>query len=548
MAAPVEIAVASEGKAFRMGIQNDVIKPLEDAETAIKNLAKPADKTSDTLDDMGRNGKKAGDRIETALEDAQKESDRTRRELEDLGDAMTRAGRKGADIEEGMRKGTDGAGEAVAEFKDEAVANLSETVSSFRGDAEDIAQIAQDTLGGVVGNLGPVGMAAGVAGAAGIGLIMGAIEEAKAKEQEFREQVAELAQVLMDTGDGGSEAIAAIAEKLRELAAPTDEGVESLAKLKEQAENSESGFKKLAQAYAGNADGLEKIIKKEREALDAMDNRSSRRSKSTRAEIGDRREIVASLEEQKKVIDEAAKAEEAWIAAGGPALEARASQLDTIQGELDESVGAWSEYVNAETGAIDPAAYIAAMQARMDATASFSGNVELIAEKFGLSFEESQAILDQGVDFAPMLQSIIDNGLDAEFAAKIQAAVGGGQEILDGNPLGTTVTADADVSGAEGSLQETAKDRTSGVTAVPDTKQAGGALDALVSKKRTATIGATASTGSASGALDRAARDRTAQITAVAQTWLAEQSLDRLTRPRTVHITADVRDREGRPA
>jgi hypothetical protein len=234
--------------------------------------------------------------------------------------------------------------------------------------------------------------------------------------------------------------------------------------------------------------------------------------------------VREGIEALKKEQEEATEIERLWHESGGAALEARAEQLEAIQGELENSISTWSDYQDAETGALDPGAYIAGMTARRESISNFNENVQTISKQFGLSQEETQAILDQGLDFAPGLQSIIDSGMSAAYATEIQAAVSGGQAVIDGTPITSTVTADADTSKAEGKLETAAEDRKTKIDATTDTKAVAADLDAV------------------------AAKTRNAKITASIDLAAAERSLTEfMNRSRTITITAKAVDREGRP-
>lgn len=480
--APVQIGVASETKAFRQGIETGVIKPLEDAE--------------DTLKEFGKAGNKSGDQLEAAMKDAQRETNDTRADLERLSDSVEQSAAKARRLGDGFKAGADDAGEAVSELGDEAKQNLSETVSSFRGDLEDIPQLIQDTFGGVVSSLGPAGLALGTAGAAGIGLIMGALEEAKQKEQEFRENVSELATVLIETGGEGSEAISAVADKLKELAAPTDEGAMSLQKIREQAKKGEIDFAELANAYAGAGGDLSKYIEKVDALADAEQDRTEKLKEGTGIRVPSYVKEVAAIESVSEELRDLAKEQEAaaeaerlWHESGAVALEARSVQMDTLQGELDDAIGSWTEYSDAEKKSTDPEGYLKNMRRRMRATNAFNENVQELAAAFGLSFEEQQAILDQGVDFAPMLQAIMDGGpeMQEQYATQIKSMLNGGQSIVDGQPM--TVNVNAETGDAEKQLTKVStQKRTAPIEAKSSTVKAHKQLDTFTDKKRTATV------------------------------------------------------------
>lgn len=521
MAKGIEIDIAANTRDFQRGTK-DVEKSLDKVADALDDVSKDADKTGrnigDEIKDGGKDAERAVDKLEKSFKDVAAAS---KRETRTAGDAMKR----------NMKEGADGAGEAITEWGDEAKQNIAETFSSFRGEAEDFAGIAQDTFGGVISALGPLGMAAGAAGALGIGMMMAEFEKSQEEAEEFRQLVADLAAEFIEAGGVGETSLGYIVDKLKELATTTDEGARNLREIYKDAEGSVSGFRRIADAYAGNTKELDKLIEREREHLELLDDQrrdtaltwDKERQAGVVEQAKAQERIVEGLENASEAAQDAKDAEEAWLASNGPLYEARAEQLDALQGELDEAIDGWDDYYDAETGATDPAAYIANMQARMDATANFNDNVQQLASDFGLSHEEIQAILDQGVDFAPMLQSIIDSGMGEEYATQIRSMLDGGQSIIDGTDLNTTVKADADTQTAETQLEDAADDRTADIKADAETKPAQTALDRVANKKYKATITASA---------DLAAADRA--IT------------NFVNRRRTAVITVEARDREGK--
>lgn len=184
-----------------------VAKGASDAEKTFRDL-------ENAVDDIGRGGRKVDD-LERAIDGVKDETRDAADEMDDYATVLTMGARDGARkldaLERAMRKvqdetkdtakstkdlGDDGArgfrklGDAGEEVSGELRQNLGETFSSFRGDLEDLPQIAQDTLGGLAGSgaLGGIpGLAVTAAGAAGLGLIIGAFEkigEANEREQE----------------------------------------------------------------------------------------------------------------------------------------------------------------------------------------------------------------------------------------------------------------------------------------------------------------------------------------------------------------------------
>lgn len=508
------------------GIEIDIAANTRDFQRGTKDVEKSLSEVADSLDDVSKDADKAGKRLGDELSDGAKDASRSVERLEqsfkDVADASKRETRSaGNAMKDNTKDATSAAARDLGELKNEAVQNASETFSSFDGSANSFADGIQGTLGGIVSSMGPVGAAIGAAGALGLGLFMGDTERAKEKTEELQGAIGEMAGELIDIGGDPTEAMAALADGIKELATNSEEGELNLADLRDAAATSVSGFRRLADAYAGNTDELKKMRTAEQERLEVAErafNQDKRWDATTTERLQKARDgqtkIVEGLDETIKVTEAAEAQEAAWLASNGPAYEARAEQLEAIQGELDSTVGSWTEYQNAETGAIDPGAFIAGMAAKREAIANFNSNVQSIAQEFGLSAEQTQAILNQGIDFAGPLQSIIDSGMAGAYANEIQAAVNGGQSIIDGTPITSTVQTDADTDKAKAQLDVAAEDRTAKVDAKADTKSADNELDKTASKSRTATIRATADTSAARAAIDRLVEDRSITIRA----------------------------------
>ncbi|QOC24399.1 hypothetical protein IC744_14030 [Microbacterium hominis] len=195
---PIEIALASETKAFKQGIEIGVIKPLEDA---IKRLR-----------ELGDND--GADKLEASLKDAQKATERLagdtkiaaakiEREYRDAYRSASRAADGYGDAgEKANDRVKDGAREVQAEFGQ----NMGEAVSSFRGDLEDLGQIGQDTLGGLAGTLGQLGGVGALAGAglgvaaAAVGSITDAYSKAKEATDEARDSAYQYGLTVAESG------------------------------------------------------------------------------------------------------------------------------------------------------------------------------------------------------------------------------------------------------------------------------------------------------------------------------------------------------------
>ncbi len=112
----------------------------------------------------------------------------------------------GDDVSTNTRRGMEDAGKATETFKEEAKQNLSETISSFRGDAEDIPQIVQDIFGGVAADLGPAGLVGSALAAAGIGIAVALFQQSAEEAEALKERVIDLADQLHEA-DGDIKAL-----------------------------------------------------------------------------------------------------------------------------------------------------------------------------------------------------------------------------------------------------------------------------------------------------------------------------------------------------
>jgi hypothetical protein len=185
---PIEIPLASETRAFRQGIDSGVIDPLEDAVKALDELGKS--RGPDQLEDDLRRAQRTTDSLADETKDAARIIER------EYKDAY-RGARQAAD------DGLDGMNQRTQEVTGELRQNLGETFSSFRGDLEDLPQIAQDTLGGLAGSgaLGGIaGIAAGAAGAAGLGLITAEMQRQQEEAERLRERLSGLYQAAVEEG------------------------------------------------------------------------------------------------------------------------------------------------------------------------------------------------------------------------------------------------------------------------------------------------------------------------------------------------------------
>ncbi len=246
MAAPIEIGIASETKAFKQGIESGVTKPLEDA--------------ADKLDDLGKS--RGPDQLERSLEDAQAATKQLGREIERTADDIEKDFRESyrsvkRSAEDGMSSGST----AAAEFKSEATQNFAEVASSFDGSMESIADGAQATLAGAGAAIGGVGgIAIGVLGAAAGAALTGFQEHAR----EMQEAASDAFNAMVSDGIEAFEEL-----RYQERLAEAFDPGETRDKIQGAADALKLPFETAAAAYAGNAEAIEKFQARYQAVLDS---------------------------------------------------------------------------------------------------------------------------------------------------------------------------------------------------------------------------------------------------------------------------------------
>lgn len=250
--------MASKRFEIDMGLNaSDVAKGAKDAEKAISNLG-------DAVEDVGGSARDV-DKLEDSLKDVQRQAKRTRDDLDGVGDKARDAGRDGSD---GMRKLGDTSNEVSGELKQ----NLGETFSSFRGDLEDLPQLAQDVFGGLAGSVDSMtGSLALAGGAAGIGLLIAGFQAIQEEEQKRKERVAEWVQAYIDGLSTMTDAVANFAS-VEEIYTDGDRYAEA----KKNAEDWGVSVSTAVNAMAGDAAALaivnDTLTASEDRVSEAVDN------------------------------------------------------------------------------------------------------------------------------------------------------------------------------------------------------------------------------------------------------------------------------------
>lgn len=350
----------------------------DDAKRDLKKVQDDAKDTGAKIDSELTDGTKeaadAGDKMESKFSDALK---KVKAKAKDAGD----------DSGTSLKKGMDEGSKASEEFKSEATQNLSETVSSFRGDAEDIVQVIQDTFGGIVGGLGPMGMVAGAAMAAGIGVGVQMLQNAAEEAEEARERVADLAQAIVDAG--GDITAVDIAGKIREWGYEAadvkswfepwqDRTITNLEDIRDKAEQVGLSFSDMAAGLAGgdleqgeaNLDAINELLEREQQTLADLTEEeltaSPERVRAIGEEMEAHQEKVRTLEDLKgqqekansetELAIELANLETTATEDNTEALEAKRDALAELRGETKDAMEAEEDYyasVEAATAALE---------------------------------------------------------------------------------------------------------------------------------------------------------------------------------------------------
>lgn len=245
MAKGIEIGIASETRAFKQGVETGMIKPLENAVEA--------------LDDLGKS--KGPDQLEAGLKDAQTATGKLQKETKQTAETIEREYRDAyRKSKTASKDGTDKMSENVGEFKNEAISNLSEVASSFKGDLSDMADGVQGLTGGLAASLTP-----------GIGIpvaILGAVAAAffaswQQAAEDSEERVSSMYQAFLESG---SKYLSdeQMSQAISDLADDTGKWQEAL----QLAQDTQLPIQTVLRALVGDQEALNEGIQAENDAHD----------------------------------------------------------------------------------------------------------------------------------------------------------------------------------------------------------------------------------------------------------------------------------------
>lgn len=353
------------------------ITGTDDVEAALKDV-------SDSLDDVAKDARSSADKMgkeyEGAARDIDQASERLERSFSQLADQARDQSRRGGDA---TRKNYSQAMKfGAAEVRAELSQNMAETFSSFDGDLRSFADGIQGTFGGLVASigplLGPTGILAAVAGAAGIGLLVNALEQGEASSEEMRARISELTDELIETGGVGKRSLDSVVASARELAAETDSSKVNLETLERLSKLLGVGLDDVTAAYLRGGRELDELIDRtdelidtERARINALDEGGRRFGNISSETVRDLEEQRTKLEDQRKAIEAAQEAELRYLRAGVTEFEVKKGLIEAVNDAYDDAAGSIDDFINAETGVFDVAAYITAMQAREQALRNY---------------------------------------------------------------------------------------------------------------------------------------------------------------------------------
>ncbi|MFD6094537.1 hypothetical protein ACFWGN_20690 [Oerskovia sp. NPDC060338] len=488
------------------GINIDFVANVSKFIGGTKDIEGALDDVIDSLDDVGRDADKSSDKavrsfdkIEDAAKDAGKAVDKQFADkVDDAGDEAKTLEKKfrdsfdgvkkesktsGQSIGDDAKKGFGEASEATETFKNEARQNLSETVSSFRGDTEDLAQIAQDVLGGVVSDLGPLGMAAGTAAAAGIGIAVAKLQDMAEKINAAKEEAGALALEFKDAGGRIEELdligkfdewLVAIEDSRQWFEVWQDDAITNLDNVRVALDDTGISLGDLYNAFSeGDTSTLEDYVEKLKDVnRELVPDGHQANTKAQNEEFQARKNTITGLEDEIKKRKDAEDMAYQMRAAEEGVTEETLRQRDAMEGRndaLQESIDLNKEVIDGELDWLDTLDETTAKLAENAAagwdknTAAGRENLRALGEisegalgyadsitEAGGSQAEANAIIEQGRE--KVIAAGIALGMSEQDAKDYATSLG----LI---PKEVSTTAKANTTQAEQDLAQVARQR-----------------------------------------------------------------------------------------
>lgn len=540
----IKIPMAVDTSGIAKEIDNGLVEPLEDAEDALKKLAKV---------DAGRDLERDLDKAQDATEDLKDELDDTRDKLKKLGFAAKDAG-------DDAKRGMQGAEDGVKEMGEEAQSTAKEAAASFDGSAESILDAFQEVAANAFAGFGPAGALAGLAIAAGIGIAVGKFQEAEEAAEELRQKAIEYADEAREAGvttDIWVSSASRIVERIRELedAKSTDwrwfweEDPSKLEKWTDALKDMGRGADDVAQVlgssdevlkdYTESLERSQRALKDEITAMiesgDATDEASKKKYEALEEEYSAHQEVLDQLSEEADLRERAQETSERQSEAGidaalalADAEEEKAERVasaeeavqSSVTGAYDSMRDAATEFATSEDGALDIDRWLEYTQEHAAAVATYQTNLQSMK----LSPEQWTNLMEMPeesrMQWVAQFAALPENARAPYAAALNDLGSTGGSEAAVGFNESFNPDADVEISAqtskAEGELKKVSRDRTAEIKVkTSGTAKADRDLDALA-KTRHATIQVRANTYSATSSVNswrRAQESRPLYIT-----------------------------------
>lgn len=401
---------------------------ISDTKPLVRDVNAMTDALEDGADELvkfGKAGEKAGDKAGDGLKDGIKDGTRSaERDLQDMEDALRQVAQEskktGTATGNNLKQGSAVAKESMAEVKNEALQNASETFSSFDGSASSFVDGVQGTFGGLVASLGAISPALipiGIAGAAAVGLISAAVQNGEQDTEEFKQKVSELATQLIDSGVVGERSFDDMVDSVKDLATETDDSKVSLKKLEDIAKTLNVPFEDVVRAYEAGGQPLQDLIDKTNELDKANEGLGATpifgQVRDGALEYEEKlNDITGKLTDQQKAITKATELQALYFDSGVSEMEVKAGLINQVNDAYDDSASSVEDYLNKETGLFDVSKYITAMTERSKALAEYQDNLA----KSGLSAEAKKFLEDQGAESASLMLQGYKNASPAQQA------------------------------------------------------------------------------------------------------------------------------------
>ncbi len=530
----IKIPMSADTSGIEKAIKNGIVEPAEDAEDALKKLAKV---------DAGRD-------IERDIEKAQKATDKLGDELDDARDDLKKLSYAAKDVGDDTKRGMDRAGEGVEELGDEAKSTAKEAAASFDGSAESIIDAFQEVAANAFAGFGPAGLLAGLAIAAGIGIAVGEFQKAAEAAEELRLKAVEYAGEAIDAGvstDTWVSSATRLVARIRELeeAKSTDfrffweDDPSQLEKWSDALEKMNRSGEEIGDVLSASTD----VVKDYRDAiedsrkaiLDEMDaivekgaktgEVDSERYEALQRELEGSADLLDSLNSEIDLREQAADSAERQKDAGVDAALERAAAEEEMASRVESAVEAVEQSALSAYDSMRDAAYekATADEAAFN-TDTWLASVEEMraaADSYVANLESMKLTPDEWDNFLALPEDA-RNSIAASYAAageegrtRIRSAlsdtgiVSADDLVSNFNPeLEADVDVEADTGPAESALDDLAKRRTAEIEVKTTGKaEAKGDLDALA-KTRHATLNVRADVSDANAAINTMRRNQ----------------------------------------